>query len=186
MPRAPVYQTPLGDQIMDHITRHDFRRYARPKAFSLVEAVFVTAIIGIISAIALPRYAGFVAMQQTEAAARRVLSDIMYAQRQARLTSSPRTVVFQVGTGNYELTGMESLDRSGKQYDVNLNQDPYRADIDVASFGGDATVIFDGYGAPDTSGIVTVRVGKYRQTITVDGGLNRPRIDAMVTIEAID
>lgn len=156
------------------------------RAFSLVEAVFVTAIIGIISAIALPRYAGFVATQQTEAAARRVLADLTYAQRQARLTSSPKRVVFYAGTGNYELPDMASIERKGKTYSVDLTSDPYRATILTANFGGDGAVIFDGYGSPDTSGSVIISVGKYRQTVTVDGGLNRPRIEAVITVEAID
>jgi hypothetical protein len=67
-----------------------------------------------------------------------------------------------------------------------LQQDPYRAVITTAAFGGDATLIFDGYGTPDSSGIVIVTVGKYRQTIKVDGGLTRPRIDSPVSAEAIE
>ena len=186
MLRASKVQTHVQGKAMDPIDRSIRKLRAKRPAFSLVEAVFVTAIIGIISAIVLPRYAGFVAMQQTQAAARRVLSDLTYAQRQARLTSSPKTVVFTVGTGTYELAGMNSLDRDADAYIVDLSKDPYRAGIAVASFGGDSTVIFDGYGAPDTGGIVTISVGIYRQSISVDGGLNRPRIDSIVTIEAAE
>lgn len=159
----------------------------RPQAgFTLVEAVFVMAIIGILGAIALPRYAGFAATQQTEAAARRVLTDLSFAQQQARLTSSSQRVIFDVGSGTYRLPDMKDTDRKNKTYLVDISQDPYRATITGAIFGTDSTVIYDGYGTPDTQGVVTLTVGKYRQVIKVDGGLTRPRIEVPVTTEAID
>lgn len=151
-----------------------------------MEAVFVVTIIGILSAIALPRFAGFTATQQTEAASRRVLSDLMFAQRQARLTSSPQQVVFEAGKSTYQLPNMKDPDDKNKTYSIDLQDDPYRAVITTALFGGDGTVIFDGYGTPDTSGIVIVTVGKYRQTVRVDGGLTRPRLDGTVSAEAAE
>ena len=166
--------------------RQSIRWCVRQSGFSLVEAVFVCAIVAILGAIALPRYAGFVARQQTQSAARRILSDLTYAQRQARLTSTPRSVVFDVGSGEYALPGMADPDRIGRSYSVDLSHDPYRATIISAAFGGDSTVVFDGFGTADTPGEIVVSVGRYRQTITVDGGLNRPRIAGQVLIEAIE
>lgn len=162
------------------------RKPAAP-AFSLVEAVFVVSIIGILGAIALPRYAGFVASQQTEAAARRIVSDLTYAQRQARQTSSKQRVIFDVGRGTYELPDMTDPDHKKKTYSVNLAEDPYRATIKDAKFGGGSTVTYDGFGNPDSPGTITITVGNYVQTVTVDGGLNRARIDQAisVSIEAI-
>ena len=172
---------------MVHFDRfHSIPRRTR-KAFTLVEAVLVTAIIGILGAIALPRYAGFVATQQTQAAARRVMADLTLAQRQARLTSSPQVVEFDVGSGSYGLPSLADPDHKGETYSVDLSEDPYRATIVSATFGGDSTIVFDGFGVADAPGVVVVGVGRYRQTITVDGGLNRPRIDqTIVLIEAME
>ncbi len=163
------------------------RHQSAAPAFSLVEAVFVVSIIGILGAIALPRYAGFVASQQTEAAARRIVSDLTYAQRQARLTSSKQRVIFDVGRGTYELPDMTDPDHKNKTYFVNLGDDPYRATIKDATFGSGSTVTYDGFGNPDSPGTITIIVGNYFQTVTVDGGLNRARIDqaVAVSIEAI-
>ena len=170
---------------MLHVDSSNVRCHFRG-GFTIVEAIFVMSIIGILAAIALPRFAGFTATQQTEAATRRVLTDLSFAQRQARMTGSLQRVIFSVGSGTYQLPDMTDPDDKNQSYSIDLAEDPYRAVITAASFGGDSTVAFDGYGTPDTSGLVTITVGQYQQTIRVDGGLTRPRIDGAVIAEAID
>jgi len=44
-----------------------------------------------------------------------------------------------------------------------------------ASFGGDATLIYDGFGKPDSGGQVVIAVGAYQKTILVDAGTGQPR-----------
>ena len=56
-------------------------------AFTLLEVALVLTIIGILSAIAVPRYANFVAGQRADATARRITTDLAFAQRHARVTS---------------------------------------------------------------------------------------------------
>ena len=143
------------------------------RAFSLVEAVFVVAIIGVLSSIALPHYAGFVAREQIHAAARRIESDLALAQRQARLSSASQQIVFNVVAGTYTLVDLPDPDRHGQTYQVSLTKEPYGANIVSANFGGDATLIYDGFGTPDSSGSVVIGVGKYRQTITVNAGTGK-------------
>ena len=50
---------------------------------------------------------------------------------------------------------------------VHVSREPYGARIVSASFGGDAQVSYDGYGAPDTSGSVVIAVGSYQQSVDV-------------------
>jgi len=152
----------------------------------MVEVVFVVAILGILGALSLPRYAEFVARQQTDAAARRLVSDLALAQRHARLTSSPQRVVFSVGGSVYQLPDMKDPDRRTEDYAVDLSRDPYRAVIIAASLGADTEIIYDGFGAADSPGVIILGVGRYRQVITVDGGATRPRMSAKATIEAIE
>jgi prepilin-type N-terminal cleavage/methylation domain-containing protein len=158
---------------------------SRP-AFSLVEVVFVVALLGILGSIAVPRYAGFVARQQSDAAARRLVSDLALAQRQARLSSSTQRVQFDVGGSRYRFTNLKDPDRPQQDYAVDLSQDPYRAVIVHADFAGAAEVAYDGYGAASSPGTVVLGVGRYRQVITVDGGATRPRMNNRVTVEAVE
>jgi len=137
-------------------------------AFTLVEAFFVMVILAILSAIAVPRYAGFVANQQLEGAARRLTADLSLAQRQARRSSASQTVAFDVANSKYQLVGMKHLDHPSQPFEICLKDEPYRARIVSASFGGDATLVFDGFGAPDTAGTVVIAVGAYQKTINLD------------------
>jgi len=154
------------------------------RGFTIVEAVLVMTIIGIMASIALPRYAGFVAREQVQAAARRVVTDLALAQRQARTSSASRSVVFDVAAGTYTLTGISDPDRRSSTYRVSLGDEPYRARIVSAAFGADATIIFDGFGTPDSNGSVVIAVGKYRETVAVDNGTGRARVAGPITVDA--
>ncbi len=163
------------------------RNSTRPwRAFSLVEAVLVVVIVGIFSSIALPRYAGFVAREQVQAAAQRIVTDLSLAQRQARLSSASQQVVFDLVAGSYTLINLPDPDRKEETYKVTLSQEPYRVNIVSANFGGDGTLIYDGFGTPDSGGTIVIGVGKYTQTITVNVGTGqvvKPKDLQIVAVE---
>lgn len=154
---------------------------ARP-AFTIVEAVIVVFIIGVISAIALPRYAGLVAQQRAEATARRIIADLAYAQRHARLTSTELTVHFEIGEEYYELQGLSDPDRPGQPYMVKLDAEPFMATIVSADLDANHSVVFDGFGRPDSGGTVVIRVGGYQKTILVDADTGRATVSSQEVI----
>jgi len=143
------------------------------RAFSLVEVTCTVVLMGIMAAMAVPRFSRFVANQQIEAAARRVIADLAYARREARQSSSSRTVTFDVASSSYRLVGVKDLNRVGRDYQVSLNKEPYRVKITSASFGGTAQIAFNGYGSPSSTGTVVLSVGNLTQTITVDADTGR-------------
>ena len=57
------------------------------------------------------------------------------------------------------------LKNSSADYAVDLSAEPYEAKILSADFGGDATLVFDGYGMPDSGGTVQVQVGENVRTV---------------------
>lgn len=142
-------------------------RYGPRPAFTLVELVMSLAIITIFSAIAVPRYANFAAHQRAQGAVRRITTDLALAKRRAVLLSSSQTVSFTVATDSYVVGTMMDPDRPADPYRVILAQEPYNATIVSADFGGDADLVFDGYGVADSGGTIVLRVGGFEKTITV-------------------
>ncbi|MBL7133361.1 MAG: GspH/FimT family protein [Phycisphaerae bacterium] len=138
------------------------------KALSLVELVLVLAITAILAAVAVPRYGEAIARYQVEMAARRVVADLALARSRARISSTQQSVTFTPATNEYQIPGLPDLRNSSVDYLANLSARPYRADLVSANFGPDATVVFDGYGKPDSAGQVVVRVGDMQKTIVLD------------------
>ena len=146
------------------------------RAFSLVELLVVMAVIGIMLAIAVPRYAVSATRYRLDAAARRIVSDLSLAQSRARATSKSQPVLFSVAAGTYQMTGMAALDRSSGDYAVTLAGDPYRVTLVSADFGGQASVTFDGYGSPTRGGTIVIQAGGAQRTITVDASTGKAAV----------
>lgn len=145
----------------------------RPAGFTLVELVIVVMLLGIMTAVAVPRYADVLSKHRVDAAARRIEADLEMARRRARTTSTSQSVQFDAGAGRYVLPGVPSRDHPGTDYEVELARPPYSASIVSADFGGDAELRFNGYGLPDTAAAIVVRSGKHERTIVVDPNTGR-------------
>ena len=138
------------------------------RGFSLLELVIVIVIVGMLAAVAIPRFASAAVRQRADAAARRVVADLTLARRHAEQSSAEQTVIFEVGAGRYRLLGYIDPDRPGSEYEVRLDREPYQAAIVAADFDGNAHVTFDGYGLPNAGGSVVLRVGDEVRTVTLD------------------
>lgn len=142
------------------------------RGFSILELVIVLSIVGIMAAIAVPRYGRAVDRSRVEQAAARVAHDLRQASDRARAMSAPYHAVFsttkdyyRLAEGVYTKTGL--LDR---QSVVLLSQDPYLTRIIKVGFGaGDNVgVTFDGYGRPDNAGLIYLRAGNHYRLVTLD------------------
>ena len=130
--------------------------------------VYVVLIIGILAAIAAPRFNSSLARQRVEGAARRIVMDLALAQRYAKRSTINQTVQFDSSTHEYSLVGMPHPDLASLEYGVSLTEDPYGAVVVSADFGGDEELVFNVYGMPDSGGSVVIRVGDQIRTVTVD------------------
>ncbi len=138
------------------------------RAFSLVELVFVTAIAAIACAIVLPHWSNSVQNYQLTLAARRIASDLAWAQAYANASSSSVTVTFGADVGKYQLGGVADPDHKAQSYTVDLTADPYHARVSSAQFGNTTSITFNGYGVPTQGGSVVVASGGSQRTVTVE------------------
>lgn len=135
--------------------------------FSMVELVLVLSIIGVMAAIALPRYSRSLTRYRVELAAHRIINDLDYARSHARQTSQSVRVRFKDFQDRVQIAALPGL-KPNTTYESLLSEDPYRVAINLPNFGGDGDVIFDGYGKPDTGGTVVVQAGALSMTVTLD------------------
>ena len=149
------------------------RIHGELRAFTLLELATVLVIIGTLAAIAVPRYANFLARQRLDAAARRLNADLAYTQRRAKMLSQSQTLTFAVDLNSYKIQGMPDPDRPGKLHKVELDEEPYNAEIVSADFDGNAEVVFTGFGTPEEGGTIVLQVNNRQTTITIstDSGI---------------
>lgn len=144
------------------------------RGFTLLEMALTLTIIGMLTAVAVPSYFGFITGERAGAAARRITTDLATAQRRARTTSQSQTVRFSPAASTYRLVGMPDPDNSAMDYIVHLTDPPYEASIVSVDLGGDYILVYDGYGTPDSGGTIVLHVGRQQRTITIDASGTAP------------
>ena len=157
------------------------RRHARsiptapkPPAFTLVELVLVVAILGVVAAIAIPRFASATTRYRLDLAAARIEGDAVLAAEWARAAGVAH--VMSIDTSGDGYTIVVGADGSGAtRADVSLRADPYGCDIQAVSVSsGGSKLIFDGYGRPEAGVSVTLAVGDRTRTVTLTEAIIRP------------
>jgi prepilin-type N-terminal cleavage/methylation domain-containing protein len=144
---------------------------------TLIELVVVLMILAILAAVAAPRFADSLSRYRAESAAKRIVHDLRLARRHAQTVSGSQSVVFNSPSPHqYELTGMMDPHRGGETYVVSVFAEPYLATIVAADLGGDDTIIFDGYGTPDTGGTITVQAGAHQEIVQVDAATGKAEV----------
>lgn len=145
--------------------------------FSLLELVLVLAIMTILAAIAAPRYQRSLNRYRADLAAHRIVQDLKLAQATAKAKGTSQKVVISSGTETVVLTNLTDLDPHVSEYCTKLSESPYKANITSSSLPSNNDIIFDGWGFPDSSGMVVLSVGSETRTITVDANTGEATIE---------
>lgn len=135
--------------------------------FTIIELVIVIMILGILAAVAAPRYLDALVNYRANATTQRIVADLQVAKRRAQQTSTIQAIAFSVVNNRYEITGMNDLDRSSKVYDNRLGEGVYQATLVSADFGGSSTLTFDIYGQPSSAGTIVFNTGGSDLTIQI-------------------
>jgi type II secretory pathway pseudopilin PulG len=140
-----------------------------------VDLALTALIIGIVAAVATPRFASTVQYYQVDAAARRIEADINYVQSSARLTNRSCSLTFSASQPTYTTTGVPHLDNSGRDYAVDLAALGYPVSLQVNLNGG-RTISYSPTGVAQagspltglTTASITITAGAQTRAITVD------------------
>ncbi len=135
------------------------------RGFTYIEVVITVLLMGILAGMAAPSYFTSIASYQAEMAAKRVVHDLHFARSEAQRSSQSRTVRFDTETNSYSLEGVADINASANGYVTSLSKNPFSATLVSASLGGDAVVVFDMYGRPDSDGTVVVQAGSVQRTV---------------------
>jgi len=156
---------------------------ARTRGFSLVEVLVVTAIIGLVAAIATPSIAATVRAYRAGAAARQLMTDFQFAKMGAVSQRVNYRVSFDAGQNRYWIERWNPATAAWNQVDIVRTLatpgTPYfmlGAALTVAFTGGNTFVEFTPLGVASSNGVATVRVGTAARDITVNA-IGRVRID---------
>jgi prepilin-type N-terminal cleavage/methylation domain-containing protein len=149
------------------IRDHAASGLAGRRAFTFLEVAIAVAILGILLAVAAPRWADAVGRHQARGAARRLAADLRLVAVRADAKSASIRVEFYPALHEYCVLGTADPDAPGADYRVNLKR-LHGAALAAVDFGGQTSVTFNGFGVPDAPGSVTLQAGGQVAVVSVD------------------
>ena len=155
------------------------------KGLTLIEMVIVVLIVGIVGALAAPRYSRSLEHFRAEAAARKIAADLARARGDARTTGANRTVEFDMGLNQYTLVGVKDLDRPHLDCTTRLSKTGYPATLLSADFNDTSQLTYDLHGrawagsplAPLTAGSAVIQAGSRQRTIVIDPTTGKAQVE---------
>jgi prepilin-type N-terminal cleavage/methylation domain-containing protein len=156
---------------------------ARRAGFTLIDLTITIVIIGIVAAIAVPRFSQSLDLIRADSAARFIAADLNYARHRAQISSQNNPVNFTTSPPGYAMPNTPHLNRSGATYAVNLSDNGLNVNL-VLNLQGNTSVTYNSFGIPlvgspltaMTSGTITVSSGAASKTVTINPQTGRASV----------
>ena len=145
-----------------------------------VDLTLTSIILGILAAVASPKFSDALAYNQADSAIRRIEADLNYVRGQARFSNAPCTISFTASPPSFTTTGVPHTNNSNAAYAVEFAKLGYNISL-TANFNTTTSVTYSYIGMPSagsplvplTAGTITVKSGKWTRTLTVDPNTGR-------------
>lgn len=164
MPRVIARRRTASSPLEPHCRRG---RASSSPGFTFVEIAIVVLIAGILLSVAYPKWVAHSADHRARAAARRIAHELRLASTRADSISQPILVEFLPASSEYRVQGWTNPDHPDAEYRVSL-ANAHGATVVAASFGGEPSVTFNGFGIPSAAGSVTVQAGNAQASVSMD------------------
>lgn len=144
------------------------------RGVALVDMVISVGVMGILAAVAIPRFADASANLRAESTARRVAAELNFARRTAILTSRTTTITFVVTPASYTMTNVPDPYQRAANLATTLADVDANARFGTVQFDGGLTLSFNPYGRPLASNgalassTIQVKVGGRQRNVTID------------------
>jgi len=152
-----------------------FLKPRRRRGYTLIEVLIVVSIMGLVGAMVVPSMltAGSMGVQ---AAARIIVSDLLYTQNEAIAQQSPHRIIFDAANDSYRVVDSVGntltaswINGKANNYIVDFTKDRRFRGVTITgvNFGGANEIEFNDLGGPNTGGSITIEFDRRSYRIDV-------------------